>query len=135
MSNINNARFVDMGGGNIAEFISFQIQMGYNPTTQDVRVVFNGAPYILMGTTYQKIGEKQDILEANLTGLEAMRLIPQGVKDPVTGWDMSGLSIAGLVLAHKMAYDYFFNLRAGTPGYGSGASTVEGTDPQFPPSI
>lgn len=134
MSNINNARFVDMGGGNIAEYISFQIQMNYNPTTQHVRVVFNGAPYILMGTAYQKIGEKQDILEADLTGLEGMRLIPQGVKDPVTGMDLSGLSIGGLILAHKMAYDYFFNIRAGTSGY-MGKNTIIGPDPQFPPTI
>lgn len=135
MSNPSNARFVDMGGGNIAEYISFQIQMSYNPTNQFVRVLFNGAPYILMGDTYQKIGEKQDILEANLTGLEAMRLIPQGIKDPVTGMDMSGLSIGGLILAHKMAYDYFFNVRAGTPGYGAGNTTITGPDPNFPPSI
>ncbi|QVD49369.1 hypothetical protein LUCX_299 [Xanthomonas phage vB_XciM_LucasX] len=130
MSNTNNARFVDMGGGNIAEMISHQVQVFWNPTLQSARVVFNGAPYMLMGTKYIKIGESTDMLEQDLTGILHLKLIPPGTIDPVTGADLSNISLAGVVLIHKGAYDFFYNVKAGTPGYPL-AQTITGTQPTY----
>lgn len=113
----NNSRFIDMGSGFTAEMISTQVQVFYNPTTMAVKAVFNGAPYILMGQTYQRIGENQEVITQDLSNLMYLRLVPPGIKDPVTGADLSGLSIAGAMIYHKYAYDFFHNVQHGTPGY------------------
>lgn len=125
-----NARFVDMGGGNIAEMISHQVQVFWDPTNQAARVVFNGAPYMLIGRKYLRIGMDQDMLEQELTHLMHLRLIPPGTIDPVTGFDLSNVSMAGIVMIHKGAYDFFFNVRAGTPGYPL-TSTIQGAQPTY----
>lgn len=124
----NNSRFVDMGGGYIAEFIADQEQLFYNPTTQKARVIFNGAPYILMGDQYQRIGTTTDRLEQDLSNLMQMCLVPQGYLDPVTGADLSKISLMGILVYNKVAYDFFHNVRAGTPGYPLKA-TLEGPPP------
>lgn len=124
----NNSRFVDMGGGYIAEFIADQEQLFYNPTTQKARVIFNGAPYILMGNQYQRIGTTTDRLEQDLSNLMQMCLVPQGYLDPVTGADLSKISLMGILVYNKVAYDFFHNVRAGTPGYPLKA-TLEGPPP------
>lgn len=125
-----NSRFKDMGGGNIAESIAHQVQIFYNPTTQQARVVFNGAPYILMGDTYRRIGLEQEVLEQDLSSLLHLRLIPPGVLDPVTGFDLSNVSLYGVHLIHKLAYDFFHNVQAGTPGYPL-PQTIQGAAPTY----
>lgn len=125
-----NSRFVDMGGGNIAELISHQIQVFWDPTNQAARAVFNGAPYMLMGRKYQRIGMEQDVLEQELTHLMHLRMIPPGTLDPVTGIDLSQVSMAGIVTIHKGAYDFFHNVRAGTPGYPL-QTTITGAAPTY----
>lgn len=131
MSNpTENARFVDMGGGNIAEMIAHQIQVFWDPTNQAARATFNGAPYMLMGRKYQRIGMEQDLLQQELTHLMHLRLIPPGTIDPVTGFDLSNVSMYGIVLIHKGAYDFFYNVRAGTPGYPL-PGTIAGAAPTY----
>ncbi len=130
MSTPPNARFVDMGGGHIAEYISHSIQIHWEPTEQKARVVFNGAPYILMGTKWNRIGLEQNILEQDLSNLLHLRLIPPGYQDPVTGADLSQISLAGMVLIIKGAYDFFFNVKAGTPGYPL-QTTIQGEMPSY----
>jgi hypothetical protein len=125
----NNSRFVDMGGGYIAEKIASQVQVFYNPTTQQCRAVFSGSPYILMGTTYQRIGDiPAEALSQDLTYIMPLRLVPAGVRDPVTGADLSQISIAGAAIFHKFAYDFFHNVQHGTPGYPL-AATINGPGP------
>lgn len=124
----NNSRFKDMGGGYIAEMIAGQVQVFYNPTDRSARVIFNGAPYILMGATYQRIGEQQEMLTQDITNLMPLRMIPAGVTDPVTGADLSQVSLAGAVIIHKFAYDFFHNVQHGTPGYPL-AETMNGPAP------
>jgi len=125
----NNSRFVDMGGGHIAEMIATQVQVFYNPTTQQCRAVFSGSPYILMGATFQRIGEAPaEPLVQDLTSIMPLRLVPAGIKDPVTGADLSQISLAGAVIYHKFAYDFFHNVQKGTPGYPL-AETINGPGP------
>ena len=125
-----NSRFKDMGGGHIAETIAHQVQIFYDPTTQQARVNFNAAPYILMGDTYRRIGLEQEILEQDLSNLLHLRLIPEGIKDPVTGFDLSQVSLFGVHLIHKFAFDFFHNVKAGTPGYPL-PSTIIGAAPTY----
>ena len=125
-----NSRFRDMGGGHIAESIAHQVQVFYNPTTQAARVIFNAAPYILMGDTYQRIGMNQELLEQDLSSLLHLQLVPQGTIDPITGFDLSQVSMLGISIIHKMAFDFFHNVQAGTPGYPL-LSTITGTSPTY----
>lgn len=125
-----NSRFRDMGGGHIAETIAHQVQVFYNPTTQTARVMFNAAPYIKMGETYQRIGMEQELLDQDLSSLLHLQLVPAGTIDPITGFDLSRVSMLGISIIHKMAFDFFHNVRAGTPGYPL-LSTITGTMPTF----
>lgn len=117
MSTAGNARFVNMGGGFTAEMISSQVQIHYNATTQHATAIFTGAPFIKMGDVYQRIGTSQDVLSVELQPYLGMRVAMPGIKDPVTGAELSNISLAGLSIIHKFAYDYFYNVRAKTPGY------------------
>lgn len=128
-----NSRFIDMGGGNIAEMISTQVQLFYNPTTQACRAIFNGSPYMLMGDTYQRIGETPpEPLLQDVTNIMPLCLVPAGIKDPVTGADLSQISLAGVMYIHKFAYDFFHNIQHGTPGYPL-LSTIDGSAPTLAP--
>jgi len=125
----NNSRYIDMGGGHIAEMIATQVQVFYNPSTRACRAIFNGSPYILMGATYQRIGESpSEPLNQDLTNIMPLRIVPAGILDPVTGADLSQISLAGAVIYHKFAYDFFHNVQKGTPGYPL-AETINGPAP------
>lgn len=130
MSTPYNSRFKDMGGGNIAELIAHQVQLFWDPSKQEARVLFNGGFYMKFGDKFQQIGQQQDILEQNLANLLHLRLVPQGAIDPVTGADLSQISMAGMVIVHKYAYDFFHNVKAGTPGYPL-MSTITGEMPTY----
>lgn len=114
MSNPPNSRFVDLGGGMSAELISDQIQIFYDPTTQACRAIFNGHQYIKPAAVYLKVGDKNDMLHVQLDNRMLDRVVPAGlgILDPVTGIDLSQVSIAGMVILHKFAYDKFHNERA-----------------------
>jgi hypothetical protein len=107
-----NARFVDMGGM-LTEMMAHQTQLFYDPTTQQVRAIFNGYPYVL-GTdgVYRKVGEENDILHVELTPYLSLRPAQGTLMDPITGKDLSEVSVLGTVLIIKAAYDLFFNQRA-----------------------
>jgi hypothetical protein len=134
MSNPQNARLVDLGGGNIAQMIAHQVQMFWDPTTQSARVVFNAVPYMLMGDRWQRIGIEQDMLEQDLSNLLHLQPVPAGTIDPLTGTDLSKISLAGVIMLHRAAFDFFYNVRAGTPGYPL-QSTIEGVMPSFQEEI
>lgn len=107
-----NARYVDLGGGKIGELISHQVQFFYDPTTQRARVIFNGHVYLQTGEVWRKVGEDNDILEVDVSNLLAMRPVQTELRDPVTGIDLSDVSIAGFQYIMKAAYDLFVNQRA-----------------------
>lgn len=130
----NNSRFRDMGGGNIAEIIAHQVQIFYDPTTQQARALFNSAPYMQMGQVWRRIGTEQEILTQDLSHLMHLRLIPPGIKDPITGFDLSNISVMGVNIIHKMAFDFFHNVQAGTPGYPL-SRTITGYDPSYQNSV
>ncbi len=126
----NNSRYKDMGGGHIAEIIAHQVQIFYDPTTQQARALFNAAPYMQMGDVWRRIGTEQEILTQDLSHLMHLRLIPPGIKDPITGFDLSNVSMLGVNIIHKMAFDFFHNVQAGTPGYPL-LGTITGANPSY----
>lgn len=105
-----NARMVDLGGGLFAEMMADQSQLFFDPTTENVRAIFNGQPYLKTGDVYRRVGDKNDILHVDLKDLMALR--PAPFRDPITGADMSNVTVAGVMLIMKAAYDYFYNKRA-----------------------
>lgn len=108
-----NARFVDIGGGTIAEMMSNQVQFFYDPTTGEARAHFNGRSYLPVGSKYIEIGSNTDLLQIQFNdptlcyGADDPTLA-----DPVTGADLSKISVAGVMVLIKKAYDKEYNARA-----------------------
>lgn len=109
-----NSRFIDIGGGLQAELISDQVLITYNPTTQHSRSVFTSHPYIKPDKVYLKVGDTNDILDVSLDNYLTMCVVPAeyGLFDPVTGFNLSNLSLAGVVIYIKFIFDFFHNARA-----------------------
>jgi len=108
-----NARFIALGNGLVGEMLTHQIQLFYDPTTEEVRAIFNGYVYLFTGDQFRRVGDENDILHVELKDLMGLTPVPPNtLKDPVTGADLSKISVAGVVMIIKAAYDYFFNQRA-----------------------
>ncbi len=107
-----NSRFQDMGNGMVSEMISQQTQLFYNPNTQEVRVIFNGSPYLYINNQYVMLAQENDILRVELTDRMTLCVGRPGDIDPVTGADLSQISVAGQLMLMKRAYDLFHNERA-----------------------
>lgn len=106
-----NSRFLDLGGGIRAEMVAHQVQLFYDPTTSGARAIFNGYPYILTGETWRRVGDVNDILHVDLKDLMLLRPA-EGMRDPVTGADLSNITVAGVLTIFKGAYNLFHNRRA-----------------------
>lgn len=110
-----SARFNDMGNGIISEMIADQVQFFYDPTTGSARATYNGLPYILINGVYHSLNVTFDCLQVDLDS-EMTRCygLEQGgaVVDPVTGVDLTKISVAGIMTLIKIAYDSEYNTRA-----------------------
>ena len=117
-----NSRFNDLGNGTITELISDQTQLFYDPTTQQCRAIFNGAAFMPVtkadqSVSYVALGNNNDILHVDLTSQMTRCLgkapdAAQGIAgdlDPVTGADLSQISVYGILTLMKRAYDIFHN--------------------------
>lgn len=111
-----NARFIDAGGGTIAEMMSNQVQFFYDPTTGQANAIFNGKPYLSLGNKYVALDQNYDILQVDfsskMTHCYGQHVAP--LVDPVTGADLTQVSVAGVMMLMKAAYDEEFNQRAAT---------------------
>lgn len=109
-----NARFIDAGGGTIAEMMSNQVQFFYDPTTGQANAIFNGKPYLSLGDKYVALDQNPDILQVDfstkITHCYGQHVAP--LVDPVTGADLTKVSVAGVMMLMKAAYDEEFNQRA-----------------------
>lgn len=109
-----NARFIDLGGGTTAELMSNHIQFFYDPTTQASRAIFNGSQYLNIGGTYRALDALYDQLEVVFTNQMTRRYaneMPVPILDPVTGADLKNVSVAGIMILIKIAYDIEINAR------------------------
>lgn len=112
-----NKRFVDLGGGLVSEEIATTTLITYNPTTGNASVNFMHQPYIKPGDTYLRVGEHPKSMTVDLVPLMAMRPVPagMGVVDPVTGADLSQISLAGMNLIIKFTFDGLYNRQVTSP--------------------
>lgn len=130
---MTSARFRDLGNGITGELMADQVQLFYDPTTQQARVIFNGNEYIDVGVqNYLAIGTMHDALEVDLS--DKMANCYGGGTDPVTGIDLSQVSVAGLMIILKVAYDVFVNERAAAQVPTPTPSPSVGTSPTATPA-
>ena len=107
-----NSRFKLLGPGILTEMVAHQTQLFYDPSRQSVEVTFNGSAYLQTPNGYVTVGNESDILRVPLTDRLMDKMSKPGDLDPVTGADLSNISIAGVLIIFKRAYDNFHNERA-----------------------
>ena len=114
MSATTNSRFTDLGSGLVAEMVSDNVQIMYDPSTQGCRVIFTGHNYIKPGSKYLPVGTGSDLLDVDLSPYLLTCPVPEsfGLIDPVTGLNLSKVSLLGVVYYIKFVYDFFHNKRA-----------------------
>ena len=115
-----NPRFTDVGGGLSSELIANQVQLFYDPANNSARAIFNAMPYLQLGSTYQALGTQSDMLSVDFSSRMTDCL---GIgTDPVTGADLTQLSVAGFMLVLKAAYNTFVQERADSIAAGIAAA-------------
>lgn len=98
-----------------AELIGEHIHLLYNPTTQAAQAIYDASLFIDNGSgQYIKVANTHDTLSLDLTG-QMQRCYAAEVgapfADPVTGADLTQVSLAGLMALIKVAYDIEVNAR------------------------
>lgn len=86
------------------------VQINYDPTVRKARVLFQAQAVTIVNGVAITLPNVTDSLEADLAD-SAMRCFGYGV-DPVTGADLSKISIAGLDKIISCAFDTMHNERA-----------------------
>ena len=107
-----NSRFHEIDTDTYSELIATQLQIFYDPSTGSVRVHFNGQPFLTVGSKLMQLDATFDILSVELGSQMTKCYGPADVADPVTGADLSKISVAGLMLLLKNAYDMEHNAEA-----------------------
>lgn len=111
-----NARFTDMGGNTVSEMMSADIHFFYNPTSGAARATFLGQPYLNIANNYHALVSTFDTLEVDFTNkmTTCYGEVLGTLTDPVTGADLTKISVAGIMMLFKTAYDQEYNARAET---------------------
>lgn len=104
-----NSRFKTLANGLQSEILAEHTQLIWNPTTQAMAAVFNCRPYLIVGTEYMPYGDMFQHLRVELNEHFPRCLAPVGTVDPVTGADLSNISVAGIATLIKIAFDRFHN--------------------------
>ena len=111
-----NSRFNQLGNGVVTELISMQTQLFYDPTTQHARAIFNGAPFMEIPqaqgpSQYMAVGSQGDLLHVDF--MDKLTDVPclSGDFDPVTGAPLDQVSVYGVMIIMKRAYDKYHNQR------------------------
>lgn len=138
-----NSRFTDVGGGTITEMMADQVQLFYSPVTGEARSIFNGLPFLDINNKYMSLNANYDILQVDFNDKLAKCYaagLASPVLDPVTGIDLAGVSVAGVMTLIKLVYDIEFNNRSKNANPVAGYSVSEGngltvtfTDTTTPP--
>jgi hypothetical protein len=112
-----NSRFNMLSNGVPTEQISCQTQLFYNPVTQHARAIFNGSAFMALPdanggpTQYVAVGTENDILHVDF--MDKLTDIPcvAGDYDPITGAPLDQISVYGVMVLMKRAYDKYHNER------------------------
>lgn len=108
---MENARIRNIASGITAEMIAEQTHLFYDPQTGGGYVSFQAREHLTVGAVVQSPMGDYNILQADITAIIAQQF-GAGLVDPVTGADLSGVSVAGVMSIVKVAYDQLYNARA-----------------------
>lgn len=109
----SNARFEDLPDGSRFETLSPSIFINYDPITETGGVMFQASRYLMVDGAYRTDvpGIPAGSVATSFADILSRCFIPEGVTDPITGADLSGISGAGTVLIIKAAFDALWNER------------------------
>ena len=109
-----NSRFTLLDNNTYSELIATQVQLFYDPSTGMARTHFNGMPFLRVGEQLIPLSANDDILAVDFSNKMAKCYgPPEGIQfDPVTGADLAQVSVAGVMLLLKQAYDVEHNAHA-----------------------
>lgn len=105
-----NARIRTIENDVTAQYIAEQTHIFYDPSTGLGTYSFQGRENLFVGTCWQPLTGNWDTLTGNIGDI-ASDCFGTGA-DPVTGADLTKISVAGLSIILKGAYDTLFNQRA-----------------------
>jgi len=95
-------RIEEVAPGITSEVIALQTTMLYDPRANDARIVFAATPCLFKGTDYLGPGGDAWALALTVSDI-ATQCFGEGT-DPVTGADLSQISVAGAVALIKAAF-------------------------------
>lgn len=109
----NNARIRTIAEGVTAEMIADQVVLSYdaaNPTGGGIS--FQAREFMFLAGSYQPFSGKFDTLHAAVSDIVTRCFLPAGTLDPVTGADLGQVSVGGVGLIVKAAFDALYNEQA-----------------------
>lgn len=112
-----NARIKDLAPTVVSEQIADSILFTYNPLTQQGAFAFTSREYVYInGEPQEFAGTAPNMLQMEVAGDVMAQFPGVGLADPVTGADLSSVSVAGIMVIVKNAFDIFYNQQAQQQG-------------------
>lgn len=109
---IFNARIADLAAGAVTEQIAFNTLFNYNPLTEAASFAFTSRQYLYINGEPQQIaGTSAQVLQQDASEIETS-FFGKGLADPVTKQDLSNVSVAGILIYIKNAFDILYNKKA-----------------------
>jgi hypothetical protein len=110
---IYNARISDIAPTVVKEQVAELVSFNYNALTQGATFSFQSRGYQYVNGLPQSMADTvQDYLQIDVDEEVEIQCFGQGLRDPVTGADLSQISTAGVALIIKNAFDILYNQRA-----------------------
>lgn len=106
-----NARIRTLAPNILAEMIADQVHLFYDPATGGGYASFQAREVLYVEGVPQAPMGDFDILQVQLDAI-ATQCFGAGLVDPVTGADLAQVSVGGLSVLIKAAYDQLYNARA-----------------------
>jgi hypothetical protein len=107
-----NYRIADIAPTVVSERIGDSIGFTYDVLTQAAQFTFNSRPYIYVsGAPLPIAGTSTSALVQNVNEIQEV-CFGNGLADPVTQADLSKVSVAGLEIIVKAAFDTLYNQQA-----------------------
>jgi len=130
-----NPRFKLLPNGQYSEQLANQVQLFWDPVTQEGRAIFNSQPYLNLGGVYTGLQGVMDVLLIDFIN-RLGTCYGKGLVDPVTGKPLDDVSVAGVSILMSAAFDIEFAERAaalaaaaaGSGGTGGDSGTGTGDD-------
>lgn len=118
-----DARIKDLAPSVVSEQIAEGLNFHYDVISGNASFTFFSRPYVFInGSPLALAGTLTDNLDTDANSM-ITRCFAAGVLDPVTQADLGKISVAGVMLIIKSAFDTLYNERAKSKGF---------PDPNFP---